>query len=96
MRKQVEMLEHHSHALAQGVNVQFYHFSALILVFLLGDVDPVKDDGSSGRLLQKVQAAKEGGLSGTGRPDDCHDIPFVDVDRHTVQCLDGSHFIMLF
>ena len=89
------MLEHHAHALTQGIDVQFYGLSIFIPIFLLGDIHTAKNDGTTGRLLQQVQTAQEGRLSGTGWSDDSHHIPFVDVDRHAIQGSDGAHLIML-
>ena len=57
------MLEHHTHALTQGIDVQFYGLAVFILIFLLGDIHTVKNDGTAGRLLQQVQAAQESRLS---------------------------------
>ena len=57
------MLEHHAHALTQGIDVQFYGLSIFILIFLLGDIHTAKNDGTTGRLLQQVQTAQESRLS---------------------------------
>ena len=63
MRKKVKVLEHHSHFLAKMVDIEFDRLSVLILVFLLRDIDSVKDDLASGRLLEQVQTAQKRRLS---------------------------------
>ena len=66
--EEVEVLEHHAHLLAHGVNVGFVHFHAL------------KFDAAAGGDLQPVQAAQEGGLAAAGGADQADHIAAVDVD----------------
>ena len=78
MGEEVEVLEDHAHLLAVEVDV----------VLGVRDVGPVQADGAAGGDLQKVQAAEEGGLAGTGGSDDHHHLAPVDVGIHAVQGLD--------
>ena len=57
VREEVEVLEHHPHLLADGINV------AVI------DLDALKLDGAAGGDLQPIQAAQEGRLAAAGRAD---------------------------
>ena len=47
-------------------------------VALVGDAAALKKDLALRGGLQQVQASDEGGLSGTGGPDDHHDLPLSD------------------
>ena len=91
MREEVEVLEDHAHLLTVTVDVQLLAVRAA----LLGDVDPLEDDGAGGRHLQQVQRAEEGALAGAGGADDDHDIALVDVDADAVEGLDVLAVIIL-
>ena len=74
VRKEVELLEHHTHFLAVQVDV---HGG-------VGDVDALKGDGAACRLLQKVQAAQKGGFAGAGRTDNDHHVAASDLGVNTL------------
>ena len=90
--EEVEVLEHHAHLAADGVDI---HLG-------IGDDGAVKGDGALGGLLQQVEAAQEGGLSGAGGSDDDHLLPLADglgdVIQHEIppealgQMFNGDHF----
>ena len=66
--EEVEVLEHHAHLLAHGVNVGFVHFHAL------------KFDAAAGGDLQPVQAAQERGFAAAGGADQADHIAAVNVN----------------
>ena len=78
VREEVEVLEHHPHLLADGINV------AVI------DLDALKLDGAAGGDLQPVQAAQEGGLAAAGRADQADHVAAVDVDVDALQDIEGG------
>ena len=90
--EEVEVLEDHAHLAADGVDI---HLG-------VGDDGAVKGDGALGGLLQQVEAAQEGGLSGAGGSDDDHLLPLADglgdVIQHQIppealgQMFNGDHF----
>ena len=94
MRKQVKMLENHSHFLTKSIDIKFYGLAGSIFVFLLGDVHTVKNYLTVCRLFQKIQTAKKCGFTGTGWSDDYHYVAFVDICCHTVQCFNRASVIM--
>ena len=96
MREKIKMLENHTHFLAQAVHIQLDSLSLVIFIFFLSQIHPVKKDGSSCRLLQKIQTSEEGGLSGTGRTNDCNHITLIDINCHSVQSLNGAALIPFF
>ena len=71
--EQVEVLEHHAHLLAHGVDVR--------LVYL----HPLKLDGAGGRGLQPVQAAQKGGLAAAGRANQTNHVAAVDIKIDALQ-----------
>ena len=75
MRKQVELLEYHAHLLP--VQIQIY--------FFIHQVAAVKFNGTAGGDLQQVQAAQEGGLTGTGGTDDAYHIPFANIHINALE-----------
>ena len=68
--EQVEGLEHHS-----DVGAQLREF----LAFFGKDL-PVDGDGAVVDGFQAVDGAAEGGLTGTGRPDDHHNLALADLE----------------
>ena len=90
--EQVEVLEHHAHLAADGIDV------GLAVV----DHGPLKGDCAGGGSLQQVHAAQEGGLSGAGWPDDDHLFPLLDglgdivqnqiLSKALGQVFNGDHF----
>ena len=94
MRKQVKMLENHSHFLTEAVDVQLYFLSGSIDIFFLRDVHAIENDLAVCRFFQKVQTAKESRFTGTGRSDHYHYITSVDIRCYTVQCFDRTSVIM--
>ena len=62
VREQVKMLEHHTHAAADLIDVHARR----------GNLLSVEGNGSFRGLLQQVQAPQEGGFAGTGRSYDNH------------------------
>ena len=66
--EEIEVLEHHAHLLAHGVNVGFVHFHAL------------KFDAAAGGDLQPVQAAQERGFAAAGGADQADHIAAVNVN----------------
>ena len=73
--EQVEMLEHHAFPFPY---VGDFHAR-------FQDVLPIEVDGSLVRPFQQVQAPKQGGFAGAGRPDDGHHLPFSDVQVDVFQ-----------
>ena len=73
--KEVEVLEHHAHLLADLVNL---HLG-------VGDDRVFKGDSACSGGFQQVEAAQEGGLAGTGGADDHHLLPRGDVLGDVVQ-----------
>ena len=77
MRKQVKVLEHHAHLLADPVQ---------ILTGGRRDVVALEDDGAFRGLLQQVQAPEKGAFPGAGGADDHHLLPLfymlVDAAEH--------------
>ena len=69
VRKQVEVLEHHAHLAAHGVDIHLR----------VGDLRAGKGDGTGRRLLEQVQAAQERRLAGAGGADDDHVFAGADV-----------------
>ena len=69
VREEIEVLEHHAHALAQPVH----------LAGARGDLLAIDEDASAGRLLQQVDAAQEGALARAGGPDDDDLLALVDA-----------------
>ena len=61
VRKQVELLEHHAHALAQD---------AELLLARGGHVVALEDDAAGGRLFQQVHRAQQRALARAGRADE--------------------------
>ena len=73
--EEIEVLEHHAHLAADGVDV---HLG-------VGNVGTFKGDGALCRRLQQVQAPQEGGFAGAGGADDDHLFTGVDVLVDVVQ-----------
>ena len=76
--EEVEVLEHHAHLLAHGIDVGIIHLDALKL------------DGAAGGDLQSVQAAQEGRLAAAGGADQADHIAAVDVDVDALQDIQGG------
>ena len=76
--EEVEVLEHHAHLLAHGVDVGIVH------------LHPFKLDGAGGGDLQPVQAAQEGGLAAAGGADQAHHVATVDVDVDALEHVQGG------
>ena len=66
--EEVEVLEHHAHLLADGVDVVVVHLHTL------------KFDAAAGGDLQPVQAAQEGGFAAARGADEADHVAAVDVD----------------
>ena len=75
VREQVEVLEHHPHLAAHGVDVHLR----------VGDLRAVKDNGALARLLEQVQAAQKRRLTGPGRADDDYVFTGADVLGNVVE-----------
>ena len=73
--KQVEMLEHHAHFPADGVNIGFG----------IGDLRTVEGDDAFGGVFQQIHAPQECGFTGAGRPDDNHFFSGIDVFRNVLE-----------
>ena len=71
--EEVEVLEHHAHLLADGVDVVVIHLHAL------------KFDAAAGGDLQPVQAAQEGGFAAARGADGADHVAAVDVDVDALQ-----------
>ena len=69
MAEQVELLEHHTHVGTHAVNVYIR----------VGDLGIAHHDGAVVRLLQQVHATQQGGLTGTRRTDEAHDLARLDL-----------------
>ena len=76
--EEVEVLEHHAHLLAHGIDVGIIH------------LDAPKLDGAAGGDLQPVQAAQEGRLAAAGGADQADHVAAVDVDINTLQHVQGG------
>ena len=76
--EEVEVLEHHAHLLADGVDVVIVHLHALKL------------DAAAGGDLQPVQAAQEGGLAAARGADEADHVAAVDVDVDALQHVEGG------
>ena len=75
VREQVELLEHHAHALADVVDVGLG----------VGDVLALEDNPAARGLLEAVQAAQHSGLARAGGAEHDHDLAAVDVDVDAAQ-----------
>ena len=71
--EQVEVLEHHAHLLAHGIDV--------CLVYL----HTLKLDGAGGGGLQPVQAAQKGGFAAAGRANQANHVAAVDIKVDALQ-----------
>ena len=69
--EEIEMLEHHTDVLADLIHIHLF----------VGDVDTIHMDLSGGHILELVQAAKKGRLTGAGRAEDDDDLALVDLGR---------------
>ena len=94
MRKQVKMLENHSHFLTETVDIQFYFFARSVDVFFLCNIHSIENNLTVSRLFQKIQTAKKRRFTGTGWSNNYHYITFVDICCHTIQCFDRTSVIM--
>ena len=75
VREQVEVLEHHAHLAAHGVDIHLR----------VGDLRAGKGDGAGCRLLEQVQAAQERRLAGAGGADDDHVFAGADVLGNVIE-----------
>ena len=73
--EQIELLEHHAHLLPMQIQVGV----------LIGQVSAVKNNIAGRGGLQHIQAAQEGGFTGTGRADYTQHITFVDGGGDALQ-----------
>src|SRR5580765_1405668 len=68
-----------------------------VVGWFAGDVRAAKHDRSAPRMVEPVDRAKHGRLSGAVRADQGHDLAFVDLDRDSFQRFDravvGVHFL---
>ena len=55
MRKQIKVLEYHSHFLTQLIDIELYCFSFGIFIFFLCDINAVENDRPPSRFFQQVQ-----------------------------------------
>ena len=69
--EEIEMLEHHTDVFADLIHIHLF----------IGDVDPIHMDLSGRHLLEPVQTAKKGRLTGAGRAEDDDDLALVDLGR---------------
>ena len=69
--EEIEMLEHHADVLADLIHIHLF----------IGDVDPIHLDLSGRHILELVQAAKKGRLTGAGRAEDDDDLALMDLGR---------------
>ena len=71
VREQVELLEHHAHALAHLVDIHLGR----------GDVLALEDDLAARGLLEAVQAAQHGRLARSGRAEHDNHLAAANVER---------------
>src|SRR5690606_3379080 len=84
VREQVELLEHHADAGADAVDVDVR----------VEDVDPLDEDLASGRLLEQVDRAQQGGFAGPGRSDDAHHLALPDHQVDALEHLDVAEALV--
>src|SRR5699024_7067478 len=96
MRKQIKVLEYHSHFLTQLIDIELYCFSFGIFIFFLCDINAVENDRPPSRFFQQVQASEKRGFSRTGRTDDSDYIALIYIHSNTVQSLDSSALVIFF
>ena len=80
MREQVELLEHHAHVLADGVDVGLG----------VGNRLAVDQNLALRRLLKTIEATQERGLTRTGRPDHAHNLARLDLDVDALENMVGA------
>src|SRR5262245_31664845 len=80
MREQVERLEHHVHLLPHLRDVRLVR----------EDVVAVDEDGSAGRMIQKVETAQERALAGARRTDDRDHFALADLGVDALQHLEAA------
>jgi len=73
--EQVEVLKHHAHLTAVNVDVRLP----------VGNILTVEDDGAARRIFHAIQAAEEGALAASGRPDDRDLLALPDRGRNPLQ-----------
>ena len=81
MREKVEMLEHHTHLAAMGVEID----SLPLRVLLLCDVRPLHDHAAGGRRFEQVERAQERGFAAAGGADDHDHVALADGKAHAVE-----------
>ena len=75
VREQVEVLEHHAHLAAHGVDIHLR----------VGDLRTGKGNGAGRWLLEQVQAAQERRLTGAGGADDDHVFTGADMLGNVIE-----------
>ena len=73
--KEVDVLEHDAHGTAQ------------IILFDMGDVDAVVEDGAVANVIEAVDEVGDGGFAGTGGTDKGHFLPRLGVEVDVVENL---------
>ena len=86
MRKEVEVLEDHTHLLTEMIQVYL----------AVGDDLTIHFNGAVCRFFQKVQTSEEGGFTRAGGADDDHNIAGIDIQIYTVQSTDRTIVIVFF
>ena len=75
MREQIELLEYHTHALTQLIDI----------ARRICNRRSFEDDLAAGRLLQQIQAAQECGFTRSGRTDHYNFFPFFNMLVNSLQ-----------
>ncbi len=86
MGPEIEILEYHTKPGAQFFHLPpaFRHDLA-VAASLRGDLLAFDDDAAAIRCFEKIDAAQESALAGTGRADDRYDIALVGFQRNALQ-----------
>src|SRR5260370_41335418 len=76
MRKQLEVLKHHAHALANGTRT---------LGIARMDLAPFKEDAATLECFKRMGAAQQRRLAAAGGPDQADDLAAIDRQAHVLE-----------
>ena len=85
VRKQVEALEHHAGCQALAGDLRLVEFVQLVPDDAVADQFAIDPEAALVDLYQLIDAAQQGGFSGTGAADDAEDAAGGDFQRHAIE-----------